>query len=181
MGKFTVGRPEVIVGLVDGGADLAHPDLAKNCIPGNGEGSWNFVDNNDKIVAHQHGTHVAGIIAAINNNGMGVCGVAGGDAAAGKSGVKLLSCQIFQTNPNTGKDRGGNTASAVTWAADHGAVIINNSWGYTPDANGDGKSLTVRKRLISKLRFPLRTRQHWTTSSNTQDATTMEISALTLL
>ena len=148
--KFTVGRPGVIVGLVDGGADLAHPDLAKNCIPGNGEGSWNFVDNNDKIVAHQHGTHVAGIIAAINNNGMGVCGVAGGDAAAGKSGVKLLSCQIFQTNPNTGKDRGGNTASAVTWAADHGAVIINNSWGYTPDANGDGKISDSEKETYLK-------------------------------
>ena len=151
--KFTVGRPEVIVGLVDGGADLAHPDLARNCIPGNGEGSWNFVDNNDKIVAHQHGTHVAGIIAAINNNGMGVCGVAGGDDAAGKSGVKLLSCQIFQTNPATGKDRGGNTASAVTWAADHGAVIINNSWGYTPDANGDGKISDSEKETYLKAKI----------------------------
>ncbi|HAW07379.1 MAG TPA: hypothetical protein DCW40_06445, partial [Rikenellaceae bacterium] len=76
-----------------------------------------------------------------------------GDDAAGKSGVKLLSCQIFQTNPATGKDRGGNTASAVTWAADHGAVIINNSWGYSPDANGDEKISDSEKETYLKAKI----------------------------
>lgn len=151
--KFTVGDSKVIVGLVDGGADLSHPDLKGNCISGGGEGSYNFVENNDKIVAHQHGTHVAGIIGAVNNNGMGVCGVAGGDAAAKKSGVRILTCQIFQTDPNTGKDRGGSTSSAVKWAADHGAVIINNSWGYSPDTNGDGKISENEKETYLKAKI----------------------------
>lgn len=136
---FTVGKPEVIVGVIDGGIDLTHPDISRNCIPGNGGGSYNFVDKNETIVAHEHGTHVAGIIGAINNNGIGVCGVAGGDYAAGQRGVSLLSCQIFKTNVATGLDESGNIPSAITWAADHGAVIINNSWGYNPDVNGDGK------------------------------------------
>ncbi len=134
--KFTTGNPNVIVGVIDGGIDLTHPDLRANCIEGGENGSFNFVDGTTKIVAHDHGTHVAGTIAAVNNNGIGVCGIAGGDAANGKEGVKLLSCQIFKTV--NGKDEGGSTSSALKWAADHGAVIANNSWGYSADTNNDG-------------------------------------------
>ena len=72
-----------------------------------------------------HGTHVAGTVAAVNNNGKGVCGVAGGTGS--NDGVKLMSCQIFS---------GGNggtistSVRAIKYAADNGASIIQCSWGY---------------------------------------------------
>lgn len=135
--SITSGSEEVIVGVVDGGIDLAHEDLADNCIDGGINGSKNFVDESFNIIAHSHGTHVAGTIAAVNNNGKGVCGIAGGDNAKGVKGVRLLSCQIFKTVD--GEDKSGSTAQAIKWAADHGAVIINNSWGYTFDEDQDGK------------------------------------------
>ena len=68
---------------------------------------------------------MAGTIAAVNNNGIGLCGVAGGDAAAGMQGVKIMSCQIFD-----GKDDSGSGAAAIKWGADNGAVISQNSWGF---------------------------------------------------
>ncbi len=132
--RFTAGSSDVIVAVVDGGVDLTHEDLGPVVIPGGRNGSWNFVDNNANIVAHDHGTHVAGTIAAINNNGVGVCGVAGGSDGSG--GVRVLSCQVFRTDTATGDDLGGNTASAIVWGADHGAVISQNSWGYDFETEG---------------------------------------------
>ena len=120
--NYTTGSPDVIVGVVDGGIDIDHEDLAGAVDKDN---SWNFCTGNKIISAHSHGTHVAGTIGAINNNGLGVSGVAGGDAAAGVKGVTMLSLQIFSNN-----DGGGSGASGIVWAADHGAVICNNSWGY---------------------------------------------------
>ena len=76
-----------------------------------------------------HGTHVAGTVAARNNNGKGVAGIAGGDGSA-DSGVRLLSCQIFRN-----KDEQGDAAAAIKYAADNGAVICQNSWGYSSAAN----------------------------------------------
>lgn len=133
---FTVGSSAVTVAVVDGGIDLKHEDLKDNVITGGASGSKNFVDGNYTIYAHDHGTHVAGTIAAVNNNGKGVCGIAGGDAARNISGVKLLSCQIFKTVGED--DYGGDEVAAIKWAADHGAVIANNSWGYTADEDEDG-------------------------------------------
>ena len=75
-----------------------------------------------------HGTHVAGTVAARNNNGKGVAGIAGGDGSA-DSGVRLLSCQIFRN-----KDEQGDAAAAIKYAADNGAVICQNSWGYSSTA-----------------------------------------------
>lgn len=132
--NYTTGDPEVIVSVVDGGIDLNHPDLASNCSK---KDNYNTVDGNYIIVPHEHGTHVAGTIAAVSNNGTGVTGVAGGDFAAGKPGVTLLSCQVFKTLASG--DVAGNTATAIKWGADHGAVISQNSWGYNYDANDDGK------------------------------------------
>ncbi|MCI1640314.1 MAG: S8 family serine peptidase [Bacteroidales bacterium] len=134
---YTTGNPNVIVAEVDGGIDFNHPDLAANCIAGGSDGSRNFVDNNYTIVAHDHGTHVAGTIAAVNNNGIGVCGIAGGDAANNVKGVKLLSCQVFEDYAD-GTSKSGPTSSAIKWGADHGAVICQNSWGYSYDADGNG-------------------------------------------
>ena len=124
--NYTTGNPDVIVAVIDGGIDYEHEDLKDNYI-----GGFNFVRNTSKIVAHDHGTHVAGTIAAVNNNGIGVSGIAGGDKKNNVKGVKLLSCQIFEHDPdNPGTDKGGSGAAAITWAAENGAVIAQNSWGY---------------------------------------------------
>lgn len=120
--NYTTGRPDIIVGVVDSGIDFSHEDLAGVV---NKADSWNFSTNSNNIVPQKHGTHVAGTIGAINNNGIGVSGIAGGDAKAGIKGVTLLSCQIF-----TDEKRNGDAAKAIIWAADHGAVLVNNSWGY---------------------------------------------------
>lgn len=127
---YTTGNPDVIVGVVDGGIDFTHEDLEANMWHnpdqhGTGQYGYNFVKNNFTVTADDHGTHVAGTIAAVNNNGIGLCGIAGGNAAKGVQGVKLMSCQIF-----AGKESGPG-ATAIKWAADHGAVISQNSWGYT--------------------------------------------------
>ena len=126
---YSTGSQDVIVGVVDSGIDFNHEDLAGVV---NKADSWNFSNNTNKIMPQSHGTHVAGTIGAINNNGIGVSGIAGGDARAGVKGVTLLSCQIFTEGKIS-----GDGASAIVWAADHGAVLVNNSWGLDFD-NGDG-------------------------------------------
>ena len=123
--KYTTGSEEVIVAVVDGGIDQNHEDLKASCI-----GGKNFVTNTSAITPDDHGTHVGGTIGAINNNGIGVSGIAGGDAKAGVKGVKLLSCQIFDG------DLGASGAAAIKYGADHGAVISQNSWGIDYEKAG---------------------------------------------
>lgn len=142
--SITTGDPSVIVAVVDGGIDFDHEDLKDNMwvnlaelngqpnVDDDGNGfvddihGFNFVSNNQYVRAENHGTHVAGTIAARNNNGTGVSGIAGGDGSPG-SGARLMTCQIFddfdQKNPDG--------AAAIKYAADNGAVICQNSWGYT--------------------------------------------------
>ena len=131
---YTTGDPRVIVAVVDEGVDVTHEDLAANC----GTEHYNAINFNSKIVAGSHGTHVAGCIAAINNNGVGVCGIAGGDAANGRKGVTIMSCEILRET-NNGHTLNGSSPLAIKWAADHGAVICQNSWAYSYDRDGDGK------------------------------------------
>ena len=125
--RGVVGNERVIVAVVDDGVDINHEDLKDNIWNGTDEAGnlihgYNFVSESHKIFPGDHGTHVAGTIAAVNNNGIGVAGVAGGDAAKGIRGVQIMSCQIFQGDSN------GNDASALVWAANNGAVIAQNSW-----------------------------------------------------
>ena len=122
-------KGDIIVGIVDGGIDYKHEDLADNMWKnpdktGENVYGYNFVTNSFVVTPDDHGTHVAGTIAAVNNNGIGVAGVAGGDKKKKISGAKLMSCQIFE-----GKESGSG-AEAIKWSADHGAVISQNSWGY---------------------------------------------------
>lgn len=132
--KLTGGDPSIIVAVVDEGVAYSHPDLAanmwKNPSPtSNDLYGYNFVYDTGRITWTDqddsgHGTHVAGTIAAVNNNGAGVCGIAGGTGNG--DGVKIMSCQIFSG------EKGGESsmiAKAAKYAADHGASILQCSFG----------------------------------------------------
>lgn len=154
--EVATGRKDIIVAVVDEGIDYRHPDLKDNMWVNeaelNGETGvdddengyfddiygYNFVPSTGGTITWDkpslnpdmegdlgHGTHVAGTIAAVNNNGIGVAGVAGG-AGAG-NGVRLMSCQIFSQGIYTYLD---TSAAAITYAADMGASVLQNSWGY---------------------------------------------------
>ena len=103
---------------------------------------YNFIDNpvvvakdeNGKqipnpVLRQDHGTHVAGTVAAVSNNGIGVAGVAGGD---GNGGVRIMTLQILGGEHNTSDEDAA--ARAMEYAADNGAVIASNSWGNDPGA-----------------------------------------------
>ncbi len=151
--ELTCGDPSIIVAVVDEGVKYSHPDLQANMwvnakeIPGNGvddDGNgyvddihgYNFVDDGPVTWAKYgdsgHGTHCAGTIAAVNNNGRGVSGVAGGSGNG--DGCRIMSCQIFSG------ERGGavaETVNAIKYAADMGASIISCSFGYTSAFSSD--------------------------------------------
>ena len=147
--KTCTGDPSIIVAILDEGVMYTHPDLAANmwCNPGesvqgaktDGDGNgyvgdlhgYNFVTESGDITWTDandtgHGTHVAGTIAAVNNNGKGVCGIAGGDGTP-NSGVKIMSCQVFSGQNSVTL---AGEARAIKYAADNGAVILQCSWGY---------------------------------------------------
>ncbi len=133
------GSSNVIVAIEDGGVDWDHVDLAGNMwvnpgeIAGNNVDDdnngyvddiygYNFGDDKGEIYVGDHGTHVAGTVAAETNNGIGVAGVAGGSGS--NDGVRIMSCNVFAQST-------GGFEEAYTYAADNGAVISQNSWGYT--------------------------------------------------
>ena len=137
--SVSTGHKDVIVAVVDGGIDYTHPDLAANIWRDEqGACGYNFCRHNTEITPSSHGTHVAGTVGAVNNNGIGVCGIAGGDGTPG-SGVRLMSCQIFDE-----PEHGAATIEEImVWTADHGAVISQNSWAYVPglpDLSQSGKA-----------------------------------------
>ena len=138
--NYTVGDSNVIVAVVDGGIQLNHPDLAWNCLE---TGHYNYVNSSTNIVpdSEGHGCHVAGIIAAVANNGRGSVGVAGGDYAAGRRGISLLSLAVF-----SGSRSAYSFETAIKAGADKGALICQNSWGYSLDANGDGRVTDSEKQ-----------------------------------
>lgn len=136
--RGVVGNEKVVVAVIDGGVDINHEDLKDNLWVGTDPDGkpihgYDFVYESYIVDGDDHGTHVAGTIAAVNNNGIGVSGIAGGDAAKGIKGVRIMSCQIF-----SGKD-GGNSANAIVWAANNGAHIAQNSWGFAKEDNPDIK------------------------------------------
>jgi subtilisin family serine protease len=139
--KSETGNPNVIVGIIDGGVQTDHPDLAANIWVNGGEVAGNkidddnngyvddirgysFIDESPIILPDHHATHVAGTIAAVSNNGIGVAGIAGG---SGKNdGVRLMTCAVFRDEAES-----DGFPEAYVYSADNGAVISQNSWGYT--------------------------------------------------
>lgn len=134
---YSTGNQNVIVSVHDEGIQTDHPDLATNTLPGGHGLSFNFCTDSYKINGGSHGSHVAGVIAGIRNNGIGIAGIAGGDVAKGIPGVKMMSCQTFDTDSD-GKSMSSNDAESYVYAADNGAVISQNSWGFVYDTNDDG-------------------------------------------
>lgn len=154
--RLTCGNPRIIVAVLDGPVKYTHEDLAanmwvntaeKNGTPGvDDDGNdyvddiygYNFAERTGNINWNAsgeigHGTHVAGIVAAVNNNGIGVSSIAGGSGNG--DGVRLMSCQLYAG------DKGctdGDVAKAFIYAADNGACIAQCSYGvnggsYTSD------------------------------------------------
>jgi subtilisin family serine protease len=135
----TTGSNSVTVAVIDTGVDHAHPDLSaaiwtnpgENCAgcrtdghdnDGNGYvddwRGWDFVsDDNDPADDQGHGTHVAGTIGAVGNNGIGITGV--------NWQVRLMPVKFLNS---AGSGTTADAISAVLYAADNGADVLNNSW-----------------------------------------------------
>lgn len=147
--NYTAGSNEVIVSVIDTGMDMTHPDMSSVIIPAgpNGSKCFSYGYEGYDITPENHGTHVAGTIAAINNNRLGVCGIAGG--SVGRGGVRILACQIFRTVEGKG-DMQGNGEEAMVWSADHGAVICNNSWGTDFNTEIDARAAKEKDYLHTK-------------------------------
>ena len=127
----------VVVAVIDTGIDYNHVDLASNIwtntreIAGNGVvdddrngyaddvRGWNFVsDNNNPMDDNGHGTHVAGTIGAVGNNGIGVSGIAWS--------VKVMALKFMDS---TGAGMLSDAVAAIDYARVNGAKVINASWG----------------------------------------------------
>ncbi len=154
--EYETGNENVIVAVMDGGIRYTHEDLADAVwinraeadgqpgVDDDGNGfvddiyGYNFCTNGSDsymgtIHPHDHGTHVSGTIAAVNNNGIGGTGIAGGNGTT--KGVRVMSCQIIDGN------FGADSGAAFKYAADNGAVISNNSW-----SNEDAQSITSSEK-----------------------------------
>ena len=166
------GSPEVIVAVVDGGIDVSHEDLKDNLwtnlaelngTPGVDDDGNGYIDDTHgfnfvagygynpsstvygpaPLIPSRHGTHVAGTVAARTGNRKGGAGVAGGDNL--NRGVSLMSCQTMVD----GSDNGAYLAAAIAYAANNGAVILQNSWGFAEEGYQSASLLTAIRYFIT--------------------------------
>ena len=124
----------VTIAIVDTGVDLTHPDLAANV---DTDHDADFVDGKADTDGAQdgsgHGTHVAGIAAAVTHNGVGVAGTA--------PRATILPVRVLG---DAGGDRTGRIAAGIRYAADHGAEIVNLSLAYSPPGHVDSITGSMR-------------------------------------
>ncbi|NBI27992.1 peptidase S8 [Chengkuizengella sp. YPA3-1-1] len=114
--EITQGSSSVVVAVLDTGVQANHEDLLGQVIPG-----YDFIDNDSDASDEQgHGTHVAGTVGALTNNGVGVAGVA--------PNVKIMAIRVLN---EVGRGTNAGVADGITYAADNGADVINLSLGST--------------------------------------------------
>jgi thermitase len=140
----TTGEPGTTVAVIDSGVDINHPDLRNNIwtnpdeIPGNGVDDdknnyvddvhgWDFINNDAGVFdgsGDGHGTHVAGIIAAQGNNGVGVTGI--------NWRAEIMPLKFMYNGKGTVSD----AVKALNYAVAEGAKISNNSYGWYDNCSG---------------------------------------------
>ena len=144
----TIGSSDIIVAVVDSGVDVNHPDLQANIWTNPGEiadngsdddgngyvddvNGWDFLNgDNAPDDASSHGTHVAGTIAAVGNNGRGVTGVSWT--------AKIMPLRFLDA---LGVGNTADAIEAIEYANAMGADVINNSWG------GGGNSQSLKAAI----------------------------------
>jgi len=135
--KEQKGRNEVIVAVIDSGIDASHPEFAGQLVPGWDTTITPSVPGGNKD-GYGHGTHVAGVIAAKHND-QGIAGIA--------PDCRLMPVRIFN---DFGHSTSGAAAEAVIWAVDHGAKVINASWGspMPGQASEDAYQYALQKDVV---------------------------------
>jgi subtilisin family serine protease len=116
----------VTVAVVDTGVRATHQDLIGSVIPGidlAADAATTDPAGHGEVDPAGHGTHVAGIIAAHPNNGVGIAGAA--------PGVKIMPIRVLDAN---GSGSSSDVAQGIIWAVDHGARVINLSLGGGPSS-----------------------------------------------
>lgn len=165
--ELTCGDPDIVVAVVDEGVWYQHPDLNANMWyntaeaqgqPGVDDDNNGFVDDvygynfaertcNLNWTLNSHGTHCAGTIAAVNNNGIGVCGVAGGSGKG--DGCRIMSCQAMLR----GSGSTANVSKAMKYAADNGASVLSCSIGETTEYKSDNAYIAVNSAEYAALKY----------------------------
>jgi subtilisin family serine protease len=108
---------DVVVAIIDGGVDSTHPDFLNSFVDGYNPVTADVIPAGQSIAYDPHGTHVAGIVAANRDDHFGVAGLA--------PDALIMPIPIFQP----GYIGDIYVADGVKWAVDHGAKILQNSWG----------------------------------------------------
>lgn len=164
--SLTCGDPEIVVAVVDEGIKYSHPDIAANMWKNTGEIPGNKIDDDgngyvDDVYGtnfsasgpgiewknESHGTHCAGTIAAVNNNGLGVCGIAGGSGKG--DGCRLMSAQCM----NNGSGTMSAVARAAKYAADNGASVLSCSIGDNGQYSSDNEYLRGSAAEVAAMRY----------------------------
>ena len=172
---LTGGDPRIIVAVCDEGVKYTHPDLAanmwvneaeKNGVKGVDDDNngyvddihgWNFLhtEKYPKEISWNepgdvsHGTHVAGTVAAVNNNGIGISGVAGGTGNG--DGCRIMSCQVFSGASSATVNA---RAAAYHYAAQNGATVLQCSFGQESGLlTSDNSFETVYSVEMAALRY----------------------------